>query len=246
MEVKTKEKNYFYNTVVSWACILWAICSIVLVALFTGRNQTTFAIMTFGQLFIIFGIILLINKKISGVLVLFAGACEVIFPALSQWGYIVVPGTKTADVFLTILPLGNIVIGLAMMILPGMLEKIKINKCKVKVNAECVDYKETTLADEKTVAVSPTYQYEYNGKYYVKNLEDYSSRNEIKIGDKAELMINANNPYEVYVPSTKASKMITYIFGFSFFIAGVRNVFSDNFNKIKYLGRQISGRKVYI
>ena len=221
MEVKTKEKNYFYNTVVSWACILWAICSIILVAIFTGRNQTTFAIMTFGQLFIIFGIILLINKKISGMLVLFAGACEVILPALSQWGYIIVPGSNTANIFLMILPLGNVAIGFAMMFFPGIIEKINKNRCKAKVSAECVDYKETTLADETTVAVSPTYQYEYNGKYYVKNIERYSSRNEIKIGDRIELMINANNPDEFYLPTSKASKMITYIFGLSFFMAGI-------------------------
>ena len=66
MKEETKENNFkFHDSIISWACIIWAVASVALMCYFTGMNQVTFSIMTFGQLFIVFGIILLVNKKIS-------------------------------------------------------------------------------------------------------------------------------------------------------------------------------------
>ena len=62
MEEKTKEeqkakKYIFHDTIISWACIIWAIVSIILMLYFSGLNQVIFTIMTLGQLFLILGII---------------------------------------------------------------------------------------------------------------------------------------------------------------------------------------------
>lgn len=83
MNEQTNEKCGFYNTVVAWACIIWAVASIGLIMYFSGLNQVTFAIMTVGQLFIIMGIILLDRKKLVGALSVFAGMSCVIIPAVS-------------------------------------------------------------------------------------------------------------------------------------------------------------------
>lgn len=220
MSEKTKEKNKFYNTIVGWACIIWAFTSIAMVAVFTGSSQTTFAIMTFGQLFIVFGIILLVNKKISGAVLLLAGMSVVVFPAIVEWGGLFNSNIKYDNIFALTISSFITVLGILMMLVPGVGEDWKRRKCKAIVEAEVVDYKETTLADNETLAFACVYQYEYNGKYYVSESQKYSSRIIPKVGEKTELMINPKNPQEVYTPSTKASKMLMYLIGFGLFMAG--------------------------
>ena len=53
MKEKTNEKFFVHDTIISWACIIWAICSICLMCYFSGLSQVTFSLMTFGQLFLI-------------------------------------------------------------------------------------------------------------------------------------------------------------------------------------------------
>lgn len=220
MSEKTKEKNKFYNTVVGWAVIIWAVASIGLVSYFTGSNQTTFAIMTFGQLFVIFGMILLINKKLSGIVSLFAGMSAIIFPAINQWGNLFNPAIQGDSIFPIMISTGITVLGAAMLIGPEVIEDWYKRKCRTQVEAEIVDFKETTLSDNETLAFAPVYQYEMNGKYYVKESTKYSSRNIPRVGDRIKLLINEKKPEEVYFPTSKASKMIVYLLGIGFFLAG--------------------------
>ena len=220
MSEKTKEKNRFYDNVVGWACIIWAFVSIALIAIFTGSNQTTFAVMTFGQLFIILGIILLVNKKISGAVSLFAGMSAVVFPAIVEWGGLFNSNIVYDNIFSLSISAFITVTGLIMMLAPVISEDWKKRTCKVQVEAEVVDFKETTLADNQTPAFASVYQYEYEGKLYVKESKKYSSRDIPTVGDKCTLMINPKNPEDVYVPMTKASKMVMYMLGFGMFIAG--------------------------
>ncbi|MCR5187143.1 MAG: hypothetical protein K6D97_08555 [Clostridia bacterium] len=220
MSEKTKEKNKFYNTVVGWACIIWAVASIGLGSFFTGSNQTTFAIMTFGQLFVIFGIILLINKKLSGVVSLFAGMSAIVLPAVNQWGVLFDPAIQGDIIFPIMISTGITVIGAAMLIGPEVLDDWYKRKCRTQVEAEVIDFKETTLSDNETLAFAPVYQYEVNGKLFVKESAKYSSRNIPRIGDRTSLLINEKRPEEVYFPTSKASKMIIYLLGIGFFLAG--------------------------
>ncbi len=220
MSEKTKEKKEFYNSIVGWACIIWAIASIGAVAVFTGSSQTTFAIMTFGQLFIVFGIILLVNKKISGAISLLAGMSAVVFPAIVEWGGLFNSNIAQDNIFSLSISSFVTLLGLIMMLAPGISEDWNKRKCKVEVEAEIVDYKETTLADDQTLAFAPVYQYEYEGKLYLRESKKYSSRDIPKVGDKISLMINPKNPQESFVPSSKASKMVLYMLGFGLFVAG--------------------------
>ena len=61
---ETKEKNEysFHDSIISWAFIIWAIASLGLMIFFTGLDQVTFSIMTFGQLFIVMGLITITRK----------------------------------------------------------------------------------------------------------------------------------------------------------------------------------------
>lgn len=220
MNDQTNEKYGFYNTVVAWACIIWAVASIGLLIYFTGLNQVTFAIMTVGQLFIIMGIILLNRKKLSGALATLAGLSCVIIPAVNEWGEMFFTDVHGSKVFPSLLSVAIGLIGLAMMIVPGVLEDIAKSKCKKVVTGECVDFDENKLQDG-TVAYAPIYQYEYNGNLYTKCTGKYRKTGLPDIGNKQELKINEFNPQEVYIEASSASKMIIYILGASFFIMGL-------------------------
>lgn len=220
MEEKTKEKYEFYNTVITWACLIWAVASIALLAYFTGLNQVTFAIMTIGQLFLVVGIILLNRKKISGAFAILAGMSCVIMPAVNEWGGLINSNVQGSNIIPTMLSTAIGILGLAMMIVPEILEDIAKSKCKKVVDAECVDLDANVLQDGST-AYAPIYQYEYNGNLYTKCTGKYKKSGLPDIGHKIKLSINEFKPQEVYIEASKASKMIIYILGASFFISGL-------------------------
>lgn len=220
MNEQTNEKYAIYNAIVGWACIIWAVASIGLMMYFTGLNQVTFAIMTVGQLFVIIGIILLNRKKISGAVAILAGLSCVIIPAVNEWGGIFFSNVHGSKIFPSLLSSAIGIIGLAMMIVPGILEDIAKTKCKKVVTGECVDFDQNQQQDG-TVVYAPIYQYEYKGNLYTKCTGKYKKVGLPDIGHKIELKINEFNPQEVYIEATSASKMIIYILGASLFIMGL-------------------------
>ena len=161
MKEETKEKFLFHDTVISWACIIWAVASIILMFYFTGLNQVTFTIMTFGQLFLIFGLILICKKQTAGGVLTVTGLSLIIIPAINEWAPLFVDNYSTNLLLPILITVGMILIGLCMMIVPGVLENMAERKCKVIVNAECIDYKELTQNDGSTV-YAPIYKYTYN------------------------------------------------------------------------------------
>ena len=46
MKEVTNERFKVHDTIISWACMIWAVLSIALMCYFTGENQVTFSIMT--------------------------------------------------------------------------------------------------------------------------------------------------------------------------------------------------------
>ncbi len=217
---KTNEKYGFYNAVITSACLVWAIASIALMVFFTGMNQVTYAIMVVGQLFLVMGIILLNRKKLSGALVSLTGISCIIIPAVNRWGGLFSANAKGDNIFPILLSVAIGMIGLAMMIVPEVLEEISKSKCKKVVKAECVDLDENHLQDG-SVAYAPVYQYEYNGNIYTKCTNKYKKTGVATVGSNIELRINEFKPTDVYIPASKASKMVIYIIGASLFVMGL-------------------------
>ena len=217
MNEETKDKFKIHDTIITWACIIWAIASIVLMFYFTGLNKVTFSIMTFGQLFLVMGIIGITRKNISGVVLTITGLSTIIIAAINEWGYLI-NNNREVWLFPTMVSTAITVIGLGMMIVPGRIEKRSAKRCKVEVSAECVDFKSTELREGMMYA--PVYMYSFNGKEYVKCTNKYRREKEVNIGDTTTLKINEKNPEEIYFEINKASKMLIYIIGASFFILG--------------------------
>lgn len=221
MKEETNEKFLVHDTIVSWACIIWAVLSVALMFYFSGLNQVTFAIMTFGQLFLVMGIIFLCRKQVAGAALIVTGIGCIILPAISEWGYLFNANLANhSNVFPAFLSTAITVIGIAMLIVPGVLENSAERRCKKVVKAECVDLKEVKLSNN-SVAYAPVYQYEYNGEVYTKCTEKYKKTQIPNVGSRIDVRINEKKPEEVYIKASKASLMLIYIIGISFFISGL-------------------------
>lgn len=220
MNEETNEKFKVHDLIISWACIIWAVASIALMSYFSGLNQVTFAIMTCGQLFLVFGIILICRKQLSGAVFTITGLGCIILPAINEWGYLISKDYETNTLLPILLSTGITLVGLAMLIVPGVLENMSERRCKVNVKAECVDLKSTTLENNVT-AYAPVYQYTYNDNVYTKCTEKYKRSGIPNIGDKIEFKINEKKPEDVYIEASKSSLMLIYILGASFFMTGL-------------------------
>ena len=221
---ETKEKNEysFHDSIISWAFIIWAIASLGLMIFFTGLDQVTFSIMTFGQLFIVMGLITITRKQytIAGVFSITGLSC-IILPAINEWGHLFnINVPVDGRIIPILLSTAFTLIGLALMFVPNWLENRAEKRCGETVTAEIVDLKAVEASDGSTV-YAPVYSYTYNNEVYAKELKRYSKNNVPVVGTKEEIKVNKNNPEEIYVPASKASIMLILIFGFAFFIAGV-------------------------
>ena len=220
MKEVTNERFKVHDTIISWACMIWAVLSIALMCYFTGENQVTFSIMTCGQLFLVLGVIALARKQMTGGIFTITGLACIILPAINEWAPLFNKGYST-NYFLPIcLSVGIGIVGLTLLIIPGVLEDISQIRCKKVVQAECIDLKSVELSNG-TEAFAPVYQYTYNEQVYDKCTEKYRTNQVPTVGDKIEFRINEKKPEEVYMPVPKSSLMIIYIVGVSFFITGV-------------------------
>ncbi len=220
MKEKTKEKFVVHDTIISWACIIWAVASIGLMIYFSGLNRVTFTLMTFGQLFLIFGIISICRKQTTGFVLTITGLGCIIIPAINEWGYLFNLNSGSDNIFPIILSIAITILGLAMLIVPDVLEDIEKRRCKILVKAEVIDF-ETTVLNDGTTVYAPVYGYTYNEKEYKKVTNKYRRNKTLEIGSQVEIKINDSKPEEVYIETSKASKMLIYIFGASFFMAGL-------------------------
>ncbi len=220
MEGKTKEKFLFHDTIISGALIIWAIVSIILMFYFSGLNQVTFTLMTFGQLFIVIGIILITKKQIYGFVSLITGIGCVILPAINQWGYLLNINFKQDNIFPIMLTTGITILGLAMIYIPNKIEKIYKKKYSIVVEAEIKEFKEIKVNNNE-IAYAPIYKYTFLDDEYEQCYERYRKNNLPQIGTKENIRVNPANPEKIFVETTKASKMLIYIFGASFFMSGL-------------------------
>ena len=216
---KQKSKFWFHDAIISWACMIWAVVSFVLMFYFSGLNQVTFAIMTFGQLFIIMGIIAITRGQPTGGIFTVTGIGCIVIPALNEWGYLFFGMQEPNVMFPIFATVAIILIGLSMLILPGVLEDSAKRRCKKNVKGEVVDTKTTTLRDG-TVAYASIYQYSVNEELYTVCRNKYTVEQE-PVGKIVDLKINENNPKDVYFAASKASIMLIYIFGMGFLITGI-------------------------
>ncbi len=71
---------------------------------------------------------------------------------------------------------------------------------------------------------APVFEYEYNGKVYKYESKLATSPKPFEVGDKVTVMVDPDDPKEIYVPEYKTVRIFSYVFlgvGGGLFIAGI-------------------------
>lgn len=191
--------------------LIWFVGSIVALFYFSQINGY-YALMVFGQYFVVFGIIPLFSKakgKLIGIPFILVGLACIIIPLLMlhpellsfniDWNYVI------PLLFMSVF----IIVGLVLILVP-ILIKNKLKKvCTVTVFATIKDY-DVSYDDGKKL-YCPIYSFEFNNEKYEFLGKIYSNINLKPIGTVLNLNINPNNPNQ-FLENNKNNKFFI-IFG---------------------------------
>lgn len=173
-----------------WLVLLWFACSFGAIFYLSGLEKTIELMLVFGHYFLVFGIMaFLSSKNVENMNLLFVLGIVFLFSVLFLPGQIQISIDPDRFMFL-ILGLIFFVTGLVFL---SKVIKAKILKGKfVKIDAYVSDY----IGDDDMKAC--VFEYEYEGKKYVKNDNIFSSGPTPAIGSIKSIRINPNKPDEIY------------------------------------------------
>ena len=86
--------------------------------------------------------------------------------------------------------------------------------CITEVQSTVIENKKRTVKKKKhktSIKYTPVFEYDYNGKTYTFKSDLSTNPPRYSVGEKVQIMINPDNPSEVYVPSDSTTKKIIYI-----------------------------------
>ena len=173
-----------------WLVLLWFACSFGAIFYLSGLERTIELMLVFGHYFLVFGIMaFLSSKNVENMNLLFVLGIVFLFFVLFLPGQIQINIDPDRFMFL-ILGLIFFVTGLVFL---SKVIKSKILKGKfVKIDAYVSDY---ICSDDMKACV---FEYEYEGKKYIKNDNIFTSGPLPAIGSIKSIRINPNNPDEIY------------------------------------------------
>ena len=206
----------------SFAFIIWFFGSIVGMIYFSNHDQTPLTVVLFGQLFLIFGIIIVAcgikNHSFQPI--------TVIFPLVGilaiAGGLIYYVGSKSIIAYVEkILPelalSAFFIIGAAVVVGTYLSSLKKRNLCSYTIMATCVDMK--SHVDDGTLLECPVYEIYFRGEMLQLCNENYSNMNKVAPGETREIHINPDNPTEFYEEKMdKTGAAILYVIGGTFMI----------------------------
>ncbi len=196
--------------------IIWFVGSLFL-TFYLMNIHPYFMIIGFGQYFLGFGIIILYNKHLTGLIPCILGLAMMVIPILT-----IIPQLNVNwDKVLPAIMIGVfLLIGIVLMVVPTIINKMKRNRNSVKVMAKVIDIIEDQF--EGKVLYSPVYEYDFNSHTYRIDGNEYFKSNIPKINEIVELSINPNNPEERYDEySEKFTRNALLFVGASFVVVGL-------------------------
>lgn len=128
----------------------------------------------------------------------------------------------TDDLINEIAGLICIIVGVSIAVFPTLAEIHKKRVCTERVTAKCIDVKSHYVSGKNGMrrVYSPVWEFEFYGKLYVADENNYSSNRNFEVDDIQEIFINPLDPQEIYrkVSGTIISAMI---FGLVFVAFGI-------------------------
>lgn len=201
--------NSLKGKIIGTLFLIWFIGSIVGLMYFSKINGY-YTIMIFGQYFLVFSVIPLINskgmEKLFGVPFALVGLACIIIPYVMMHPELVSFTIVWDSVIPLLLILAFIIAGLAMIIIPKKREQ-RLNKvCNVTVFATITSH-DYTYSDKGTKLYAPIYSFEFNKQKYEISNNQYTNIGVKPVGTIVELKINPNNPKE-FLDNSSFSKLI--------------------------------------
>jgi len=192
-----KRKMFNINPILTIIFLIWFFASITAMV-YLSKVNTYYCMMTFGQFFLVLGIIFLVQKK-SGIPFVLIGLACVILPCLIMNPEKNVGVINFEDIIFFLLFSGIPIAGIYFVAKSIIKGKKWLRLCTEEVEATIVKYE--LIWDNRTERKTrssyyPIYTFEFNGKKYT--AEGKSSKNTRlnPIGSIVKLKINPENPKE--------------------------------------------------
>ena len=190
-------------TLVGVIFLIWFFASMISMIVL-AENNGNYAVMIFGQYFLVFSLIMLGNKMIAGIPFFLVGSACLIIPYLMMKPEINGRVIIWDDIISILMVLVFVIVGLGMIIYP-LIDTIKAKlKRNTKVTAILKEY--ATMDSKGNPLYYPLYEFDYNGENY-KVIGKKGNKKEIKnIGTLVDIKINPNNPSDLF-----NNYIVTYI-----------------------------------
>lgn len=183
-----------------WIFLIWFIGSIIALVCFSKINPNPYyCVMTFGQYFLVFGIIFLKTAKkgaerVIPILFGLIGLSCIIIPYLMMKPEINGIEINWETVIKLLFVILFIIAGLMAAFMPIIRIKKLKNKCSIEVEATII--KNDVFRPDGRKLYCPVYEFEFNGKKYEVMNEQYTNTYVNPVGTKVNLKINPDNPKE--------------------------------------------------
>lgn len=211
--------NKFKNILIAIIFIFWFLGSLAL--LLSNKDKPEIELIIFGQLFVIFGIIGIINFKVTIlkgkdlILMLFpiVGITCVIIGILQ-----ILQINNINEIFPYVISFSFIIFGILIIIGRRIYNSYLVKNCTKEVIGEIVDI--DSIYDEAHRTYTPVYEINYNGNKIRIKSDEYSNVDRYEIGRFDDLLINPSNPNEFIFPHKNGNRLVMII-GFLSIVSGI-------------------------
>jgi hypothetical protein len=230
----SKQKNSIRDKIIGTVFLTWFIASmIILVCCSEFEHGPEIMFITFGQYFLVFGILVISYNKGSRIIP-FISIMAVIGLIMTSCGIYAIIGGETAIENLT--KYAPLIVGLlfpyigTMMLWSGLWERTYMRKhCTLPVDAKCIDIQshltETNGGGKRRRVYMPIYQIraprsKNNDLVEIQN-NHYTNVNKFEIGNYYTIYINPENPEEFIDANNKSTNGAMIFLGIVFILVSV-------------------------
>lgn len=211
--------NKFKNILITIIFIFCFLGSLAL--LLSNKDKPEIELIIFGQLFVIFGIIGIINFKVTIlkgkdlILMLFpiVGITCIIIGILQ-----ILQINNINEIFPYVISFSFIIFGVLSIIGRRIYNNYLVKNCTKEVLGEIVSI--DSFYDEGHRLYTPVYEINHNGNKIRIKSDEYSNVDRYEIGRFDDLLINPSNPNEFIFPQKNGNRLVMII-GFLSIVSGI-------------------------
>lgn len=207
LEQKKKRRSNIF----AFIFITWFVASII--GMYCLQD-TLYAVMLFGQYFVVFGFIPLFNahgkEKLLAVPFLLTGICCVVIPFFMMNPELLSKEVDWDYIIAVLMLLAFLIAGLCTAIIPIIKRKHLEKVCTYEVDATIIGHN-TTISDKGNTLYAPIYSFWYNGQTREIATDFYTNVGVKEPGTKVTLKINPEKPEEFFNEKSKGYLIAVFV-----------------------------------